>query len=60
MPPLEAAERKLVLDYLQQNYPARAPSRQGGWQNRLPRHDASASVRSTLPETDVVERLGWT
>jgi hypothetical protein len=33
MPQLEGAERKLVLDYLENNYPPRAPSRQGGWQN---------------------------
>jgi hypothetical protein len=33
MPPLEGAERKVVLDYLEKNYPPRAPSRQGGGQN---------------------------
>jgi len=33
MPPLEGAERKLVLDYLEKSYPPRAPARQGGWQN---------------------------
>ena len=32
MPALAGAERKLVLDYLEQAYPPR-PARQGGWQN---------------------------
>jgi hypothetical protein len=33
MPPLEGAERKVVLDYLAATYPPRAPSRAGGWQS---------------------------
>jgi mono/diheme cytochrome c family protein len=37
MPLLEGAERKLVLDYLEKNYPPRVPSRQGGWQNPFAR-----------------------
>jgi len=32
MPPLDDADRKVVLDYLEQTYPPRAPSG-GGWQN---------------------------
>lgn len=31
MPPLDDADRKVVLDYLETTYPPRAPS--GGWQN---------------------------
>ena len=33
MPPLDAADRKLVLDYLEAAYPPRAPASRGGWQN---------------------------
>jgi mono/diheme cytochrome c family protein len=33
MPPLEGEERRIVLDYLEQTYPPRAPARPGGWQN---------------------------
>jgi len=33
MPPLEGEERRMVLDYLAQAFPARAPSLQRGWQN---------------------------
>lgn len=33
MPPLEGAERKVVLDYLAATFPPRAPSRAGGWQS---------------------------
>jgi mono/diheme cytochrome c family protein len=33
MPALEGQERKLVLDYLENAYPSRPASRQGGWQN---------------------------
>jgi mono/diheme cytochrome c family protein len=33
MPPIEGAERDLVLDYLAQHYPQRAPSRAGGFRN---------------------------
>jgi hypothetical protein len=32
MPKLEANDRQLVLDYLEQTYPPRAPAG-GGWQN---------------------------
>jgi hypothetical protein len=32
MPPLDGADRKVVLDYLEATYPPRAPNR-GGWQN---------------------------
>ncbi len=32
MPPLDDADRKVVLDYLEKTYPPRAPSG-GGWQN---------------------------
>ena len=38
---------------------ARPRARAAG-KTRLPRHDARAAMRSTLPGTDVVERLGWT
>ena len=33
MPPLDAADRKIVLDYLAATYPPRAPSAAGGWQS---------------------------
>lgn len=33
MPPLDDADRKVVLDYLEQTYPPRAPASGGGWQN---------------------------
>jgi len=33
MPPLDAADRKVVLDYLEATYPPRAPASRGGWQN---------------------------
>lgn len=33
MLPIEGAERELVLDYLAEHYPPRAPSEQRGWQN---------------------------
>jgi hypothetical protein len=33
MPELSAADRKIVLDYLETTYPPRAPAAQGGWQN---------------------------
>ena len=33
MPPLDGAERKTVLDYLEATYPPRAPASRGGWQN---------------------------
>ena len=33
MPPLDAADRKVVLDYLEAAYPPRAPASRGGWQN---------------------------
>lgn len=32
MPPLDDADRKVVLDYLEKTYPPRAPAA-GGWQN---------------------------
>ena len=32
MPEIEGADRELVLDYLAQHYPPRAPAR-GGWKN---------------------------
>jgi hypothetical protein len=33
MPPLDDADRKVVLDYLETTYPPRAPASGGGWQN---------------------------
>jgi hypothetical protein len=33
MPPIDAADRKAVLDYLEATYPPRAPAGRGGWQN---------------------------
>jgi hypothetical protein len=33
MPKLEGDDRKIVLDYLEQTYPQRAPAQSGGWQN---------------------------
>lgn len=33
MPPLDDTDRKVVLDYLENTYPPRAPSGGGGWQN---------------------------
>ena len=33
MPPLDDADRKVVLDYLEKTYPPRAPAAGGGWQN---------------------------
>ncbi|MXQ14107.1 hypothetical protein [Microvirga makkahensis] len=33
MPDVQGAERELILDYLAQHYPPRAPSRAGGWKN---------------------------
>jgi hypothetical protein len=33
MPAIEGAERDLILDYLAQHYPPRAPSRAGGFRN---------------------------
>lgn len=33
MPVIEGADRKQVLDYLEAAFPARAPARQGGFQN---------------------------
>jgi hypothetical protein len=33
MPDVQGAERDLILDYLAQHYPPRAPSRAGGWKN---------------------------
>ncbi len=33
MPPLEAKERQVVLDYLEATFPPRAPAANRGWQN---------------------------
>jgi hypothetical protein len=33
MPVLDGDERRLVLDYLENAYPPRAPAQRGGWQN---------------------------
>ena len=33
MPEIRGAERELILDYLAQHYPPKAPSRAGGWRN---------------------------
>ena len=33
MPPLDAKEREMVLNYLEQTFPPRAPASGGGWQN---------------------------
>ncbi len=33
MPPLDARDRGVVLNYLETAYPPRAPAARGGWQN---------------------------
>ena len=33
MPAIEGADRELILDYLAQHYPPRAPARGGGFRN---------------------------
>jgi hypothetical protein len=33
MPDIQGEDRDVILDYLAQHYPPRAPSRAGGWKN---------------------------